>query len=314
VNWAFSFQSSIENIVEEKFPEETHRWPLLRTFNFDAHSHRDRHLILVMRDKLSGTPAGPSLAQPIEAPELPSDLSVDNIDAWLNLLITKFQVRPRDLVAVLPIHPEAGARTEEQWEAFNDDEQRLWQYQVDFNITRQLYFLKGLDMSGGFFIPPGYRFLADECAVFLKDHPTYETNVFIMTRLQRGNRLLEELDKELRKAIRAHGLNPVRADDRMYMADRNVWNNVCVYMICCKLGVAILEDRVQDEFNPNVALEYGFMRALNKPCLLLADTSFRNLRADILGTLRETFDITNIHESISEPIERWLKDLGLPPK
>lgn len=166
-------------------------------------------------------------------------------------------------------------------------------------------------MNGGFFIPPGYRFLADDCERFFKDHPRYDRNVCIMTRFVKGNLLLEELDRELRSVLREHGLNPVRADDKMYLRDRNLWNNVCVYMICCKYGIAILEDRIRDEFNPNVAIEYGFMRALNKPTLLLADVGFRNLRADIIGTLREEFDITNIKETIREPVEKWLKELDL---
>ena len=50
---------------------------------------------------------------------------------------------------------------------------------------------------------------------------------------------------------------------------------------------ALREVPVADKFNPNVALEYGFMRALNKPTLLLADVGFRSLRADMIGTLRE---------------------------
>jgi len=82
-------------------------------------------------------------------------------------------------------------------------------------------------------------------------------------------------------------------------------------MLSCKYGIAILEDRIADEFNPNVALEYGFMRALNKPVLLLADVGFRNLRADIIGTLREHFDITDINGTIRPPIEKWLQELKL---
>ena len=80
-------------------------------------------------------------------------------------------------------------------------------------------------------------------------------------------------------------------------------------MLCCKYGVAILEDRIANEFNPNVAIEYGFMRALNKPALLLADVGFHNLRADIIGTLRETFDITDIPGTIGAPIEKWLNEI-----
>jgi nucleoside 2-deoxyribosyltransferase len=77
---------------------------------------------------------------------------------------------------------------------------------------------------------------------------------------------------------------------------------------CCARGIAVLEDRAANEFNPNVAIEYGFMRALNKPALLLADVAFRNLRADIVGTLRETFDLTDIENTVPSAIERWLKD------
>lgn len=161
------------------------------------------------------------------------------------------------------------------------------------------------------FIPEGYQFLSENCEKFLKDHPNYYKNIFIMTRFEKGNKLLEELDRELRSVLREHGLNPVRADDKMYLVDRNIWNNVCVYIICCKYGIAILEDRIRDEFNPNVALEYGFMRGLNKPTLLLTDVGFRNLRADIIGTLRETFDITNIRDTIREPVEKWLEELEL---
>ena len=44
---------------------------------------------------------------------------------------------------------------------------------------------------------------------------------------------------------------------------------------------------------------------------MLADTSFRNLRADIIGTLRETFDITDISGTVSPAISRWLRELGV---
>ena len=164
---------------------------------------------------------------------------------------------------------------------------------------------------GDFFLPPGYQFLQEECSRFFQDHPNFNKNIFIMTRFSPGNKLLEKLDNTIRVILKSYGLNPVRADDKMYMRDRNLWNNVCVYMNCTKYGIAILEDRIADEFNPNVALEYGFMRALNKPTLLLADVGFRNLRADVIGTLRETFDITDIEDSLKDPISRWLREVDL---
>ena len=220
-------------------------------------------------------------------------------------------MRPQDFVAIVPFVEGVPLDPAEDWAHWSEEDKKLWHRQVEINITHHFYHLKGFDMAGGFFIPPGYQFLADECKRFFKDHPNHSRNVFIMTRLVKGDRLLEELDRELRAVLREHDLDPVRADDKMYLRDRNLWNNVCVYIICCKYGIAILEDRVADEFNPNVAIEYGFMRALNKPTLLLADIGFRNLRADIIGTLREHFDITDIKGTIRKPIEKWLKELDL---
>ena len=130
-----------------------------------------------------------------------------------------------------------------------------------------------------------------------------------MTRLQPQNRLLKQLDTELRSVFKDNGYEALRADDKMYLRDRNLWNNVCVYMICCQQGVAILEDRIEDEFNPNVALEYGFMRGQNKPTLLLKDIGFRRLRADVMGTLWEEFDITDIAATVRQPLEKWIAEL-----
>jgi hypothetical protein len=163
-------------------------------------------------------------------------------------------------------------------------------------------------------MPPlhgSYRDLDSDCRKFLQLHPSYERNVFIMTRFLPGDELLEELDQELRRALCRRGLNGVRADDRMFPIDRQLWKNVCVYMLCCASGVAILEDRLADEFNPNVALEYGFMRALDKPTLLLKDKLFRNQRADIMGTVHGEFNLGALAKTLPPAIDQWVRDLDL---
>jgi hypothetical protein len=81
-------------------------------------------------------------------------------------------------------------------------------------------------------------------------------------------------------------------------------------MLGCSKGVAVLEDRAADEFNPNVAIEYGFMRALSRPTLLLADMAFRNVRANIVGILREPFDVTDIPGSVPPAIDKWVQELS----
>ena len=51
-----------------------------------------------------------------------------------------------------------------------------------------------------------------------------------------------------------------------------------------------------------------------KRTLLLTDRGFRNLRADIVGTVRQQFDITNLAGTLTAPIERWIRDLGVDLK
>jgi nucleoside 2-deoxyribosyltransferase len=70
-------------------------------------------------------------------------------------------------------------------------------------------------------------------------------------------------------------------------------------MIECKFGIAVLEGTLAEDFNPNVALEYGFMLALGKPTLLLKEQRM-SARADIPGTAWESFDILDIENRITE--------------
>jgi hypothetical protein len=169
--------------------------------------------------------------------------------------------------------------------------------------------------QSSFGLPKEYGKLEDPVRLFFEDSSheclNYETNVFLMTRFQDGNRMLSELDVTIREGLRAQRMIGHRADDRCYPSDRNLWDNVCTYMLCCKYGIAVLEDIVADEFNPNVALEYGFMRALGKPTLLLKERRFKP-RADILGTVWHEFDVLDIRQSVPKALNKWLHDVGAP--
>jgi hypothetical protein len=307
VRWSFAIQGSIMKVVKEYFPQELHRWPV-RNFNSEGYIWAVTYLIIILRDSISTIPTMHDLDTANEVDFPKGKPSLENILEWQVAARKKYNVTSKDAVMIIPMIGD-GPTVTVDWEKWDDKDKQLWHWQIEYNVQNHFYLLKGFDRLDNFFLPPGYIFLADECSRFFQDHPRFEQNVFIMTRFVPGNRLLEQLDAELRKVLREHGLNPLRADDKMYMRDRNLWNNVCVYMLSCKTGISILEDRVSDEFNPNVALEYGFMRALNKPVLLLADIGFRNLRADIIGTLREQFDITDIAGTIRSPVEKWLREI-----
>lgn len=308
--WAFALQETLSRVVQEKFEAQKHRWPILKAFNFEGYQYRDSHLVIILRDKISGIPSGSEAKDFDEQDCHLSPPSVANIEEWLQFIFRKFHLRNSDAAVIVPI-TDIGGTVEDQFGKWSEDDKLMWHRQIQHVVTIHFYHLKGFDLNNGFFLSPGYQFLADDCSRFFQDHPEYEKNVFIMTRFVPGNRLLEELDHELRACLRSLSYNPLRADDKMYLRDRNLWNNVCVYMQCCSHGIAILEDRIADEFNPNIAIEYGFMRALNKPVLLLADSGFRNLRADVIGTLRGQFDITDISGSIRKPIEKWISELSM---
>jgi hypothetical protein len=166
-------------------------------------------------------------------------------------------------------------------------------------------------------IPGGYRKLKEPLESFFNDGErgcsNYDRNAFIITRFLPGNKVLESIDNTIRTALKSVGLVGHRADDRVYPDDRNLWDNVCTYMVGCKYGIAVLEDVLRAEFNPNVALEYGFMRALEKPTLLLKEQRMEP-RADILGTLWEGFDVFEIEKDITDSIHRWARDLGVNDK
>ena len=305
----------MEKIVEDNFPAKLHNWPIIKTFDFESYIWKGTHIVFILRDKVSGIITGSGKPKGIIDSYNASEESptVANISKWQNYLQKKFSVRPQDAVFIIPLI-DSGKNTEDDWELWNESDKQLWSKQLELIITRQYYYLQGIDIAKDFYIPPGYDFLKEEYIKFFKDHPHYNRNVFIMTRFVQGNKLLQILDVELRGVLKSNGLEPLRADDKMYIPDRNLWNNVCVYMICSKYGIAVLEDRVANEFNPNVAIEYGFMRALNKPVLLLTDIGFRNLRADIIGTLRGGFDIYNTKETIRRPTEKWLRELNISNK
>ena len=165
-------------------------------------------------------------------------------------------------------------------------------------------------MNAGFFIPPGYEHLTEYCQNFLKENSDFSKNIFIMMKFDNNNELLKSTEKEIRSIISENGFNPLRADDKVFPKDRDLWDNVCVYMLCCKQGIAVLENKSKLEYNPNVAIEYGFMCALNKRALLLADKKFPKDRADIVGKLRSAFNVDKPESSIRTPLEKWLNEIS----
>jgi hypothetical protein len=307
-DWMLSVQGTIKKVVEEKYQSEAHRWPILHLIEGKCYNYRDKYIIIKITHLIGTGPARFSgVIETFSQADAPDEVSLGNVEVWHPYLRKRLDLRPQDAVMIVPI--VAGSTMQQKWENMNQEQQEIWRKQIMMNVESHYYYLKGFNVAEGFFIPPGYRHLADDCQAFLSAHPNYNNNVFIMMKFDDANTKLKELENEVRGFLQSYGLNPLRADDRIYPKDRDLWNNVCIYMICCKFGIAILENVSQHEYNPNVALEYGFMRALDKRVLLLADKGFPKPRVDVVGKLREHFDINDIKESIKTPLEKWVREL-----
>jgi len=157
-------------------------------------------------------------------------------------------------------------------------------------------------------LPPGFQYFVRFFPEFLQDHPDIDRNVFLMMRFKTGEQY-EETMRTLRQEMAKYGLKVLRADDKDYTGD--LWDNVCLYMLGSRYGVAVFEEIDKREFNPSVALELGFMLAQNKRCLILKDQRMTYMPTDILGKLYKEFDTFNIETSIRTCVESWARDIGL---
>lgn len=140
---------------------------------------------------------------------------------------------------------------------------------------------------------------------FLKNNPEPRKNAFIM--MQFGStQLHESIIDSIRSSLSRYGISALRADDREYHDD--LFANVLTYIYGCSFGIAVFERLEEDDFNPNVSLEVGYMRAIGKPVCLLKDKTLKTLQTDLVGKLYKTFDPQDPVTSIPPEIERWLRD------
>lgn len=122
---------------------------------------------------------------------------------------------------------------------------------------------------------------------------SYEDSVFVMTKF--SDTTDAEIGQELEAVIAAvsdgvstAGFKPrIARGPLQYHA--GLWDNVELHLLGCARGVAIVEDRYRSELNPNVAMEWGWMRAMGRPVLYLVEESFEHFRADTDGLIKEAF-------------------------
>ncbi|MFN5230365.1 MAG: hypothetical protein ACK5FS_15980 [Planctomycetota bacterium] len=159
---------------------------------------------------------------------------------------------------------------------------------------------------GSSVIQPNYPLeITDSLKHFFRDHPDPRRTAFIMMQFGTTPGHSQMLDA-IRSSLKTFGITGLRADDKEYHDD--LFPNVQTYMHGCGFGIAIFERLQSDDFNPNVSLEVGYMRALRKPVCLMKDQTLRTLQTDLVGKLYKSFDPQRASESIPNELTKWLHD------
>lgn len=142
---------------------------------------------------------------------------------------------------------------------------------------------------------------------FKLDHPDPKKVAFIM--MQFGHTSAhDKIVQGIRDTLAPHGLIALRADDKEYHS--SLLPNIQTYLHGCDFGIAVFERIEQDDFNPNVSLEVGYMMAMGKDICLLKDRTLRTLPTDLIGRLYRTFDPQDPVTSIPTELTKWMKDKG----
>jgi hypothetical protein len=143
---------------------------------------------------------------------------------------------------------------------------------------------------------------------FRADYPIGKKTAFII--MQFGNtKPHQAIVTTIKDTLKKHGISALRADDKEYMDD--LFANIKTYMHACDFGVAVYDRITEDDFNPNVSLEVGYMLGMGKYVLLLKDKTLKSLQTDLTGKLYKAFDTTDIDNTMPQHIEKWLADRGL---
>ena len=146
VDWAFSSQETIKQSVEENYPNEIHRWPLLRAISSEGYVWKDKIIIILRNQQIGVDTMGKVEDLPLEVPF--DSLKIDNIQSWHEFLIAKFSLTRKDFTIIVPI--TEGKNIEERWQSLSDTDKNLWRLQIKMNVSRQFYHLKGFDVLGDF--------------------------------------------------------------------------------------------------------------------------------------------------------------------
>ena len=118
---------------------------------------------------------------------------------------------------------------------------------------------------------------------------------------------LDNICRIIKESLKKYDIKVVRADDKAFSDE--LWKNVMIYMECCQKAISIFDKSEDDSFNPNVALETGYMLSKGAYVCLLKDSRLKNLPSDLISKLYKEYDYADFEKQIPGLLQTWLKEI-----
>ncbi len=116
----------------------------------------------------------------------------------------------------------------------------------------------------------------------------------------------------VRNSFKSEGFKIVDASEKNL--NNETWRNIKEFMDYCSFGVVIIDDfspNDNNEFNPNIFLEIGYLLALGKNIFILIQNCLeRKLPTDVKPFLYDTFDSQDVLDSdiLRNKIKKWINN------
>jgi hypothetical protein len=186
---------------------------------------------------------------------------------------------------------------------WNEGESNVRRLHASMGLLTELDVYAASRQRRGPWVPPE---LVASLESFRASHPDPRKAAFVMMRFGQTE-AHKRITTAIRVALEPIGIAALRADERQFHDD--LFSNVLTYVHGCGFGIAVFERIEKKEFNPNVALEVGYMLALNKRVCFLKDRTLTTLHADLVGKLYRSFDSLHPEHTIPGELSQWTKDV-----
>jgi hypothetical protein len=157
--------------------------------------------------------------------------------------------------------------------------------------------------------PPHHQRHVAQLSTFRANVGPRSRTVFVMTKYPEGDsaldRQLQHVISVVEESVKSCGYVPCLAGSNPFV--ENLWENVELQLLGSGLGIAIVEDVYKPELNPNVALEWGWMRGMGRQVLYLGERNFAHGRADLSGLIKYHFDWARPEDHIPSHVSNWLR-------